>query len=58
VVKSLLPTYTSITAKAAACMPLGTYPATLTTATLQRIASLMRGGGLAAPADVASMLLS
>ncbi|HEY1627332.1 MAG TPA: ABC transporter substrate-binding protein [Trebonia sp.] len=58
VVRSLLPTYTSITAKAAASMPLGTYPATLTTATLQRIASLMRGGGLAAPADVASMLLS
>ena len=58
VVRDLLPTYTSITAKAAASMPLGTFPATLTTATLQRIATLMRGGGLAPPSDVASMLLS
>jgi NitT/TauT family transport system substrate-binding protein len=58
VVRDLLPTYTSITAKAAASMPLGTFPATLTTATLQRIATLMRGGGLATPSDVASMLLS
>jgi NitT/TauT family transport system substrate-binding protein len=57
VVRDLLPTYTSITAKAAASMPLGTFPATLTTATLQRIATLMRGGGLATPSDVASMLL-
>ena len=57
-VRSLLPAYTSITAKAAAGMPLGTFPATLTTAPLQRIAALMRGGGLATPADVASMLLS
>lgn len=58
VVRSLLPTYTSITAKAAASMPLGSFPATLTTAPLQRIATLMRGGGLATPSDVASMLLS
>ena len=57
VVRDLLPTYTKITAKAAASMPLGTFPATLTTATLQRIATLMRGGGLATPSDVASMLL-
>jgi len=57
VVRDLLPSYTSITAKAAASMPLGTFPATLTTATLQRIATLMRGGGLATPSDVASMLL-
>ena len=57
VVRSLLPTYTSITAKAAASMPLGSFPATLTTAPLQRVATLMRGGGLATPSDVASMLL-
>jgi NitT/TauT family transport system substrate-binding protein len=57
VVRSLLPTYTSITAKAAASMPLGSFPATLTTAPLQRVAALMRGGGLATPSDVASMLL-
>jgi NitT/TauT family transport system substrate-binding protein len=56
VVRSLLPTYTSITAKAAASMPLGSFPGTLTTAPMQRIATLMRGGGLAAPSDVASML--
>ena len=58
VVRSLLPTYTSISAKAAANMPLGTFPSTLSAATLQRIATLMQGGGLATPADVASMLLS
>ena len=39
-------------------MPLGTFPETLTTAMLQRIATLMHGGGLATPPDVASMLLS
>jgi NitT/TauT family transport system substrate-binding protein len=57
VVRSLLPTYTSISANAAANMPLGTFPSALTAATLQRIATLMRGGGLATPADVTSMLL-
>jgi NitT/TauT family transport system substrate-binding protein len=57
VVRSLLPTYTKITAKAAANMPLGTFPTTLTTDTLQRVATLMKGGGLAAPSDVTSMLL-
>jgi NitT/TauT family transport system substrate-binding protein len=56
VVRALLPTYTSITAKAAAVMPLTTYPDTLTTAPLQRIATLMRAGGLATPSDVASLL--
>jgi NitT/TauT family transport system substrate-binding protein len=55
-VRALLPTYTSITAKAAAAMPLTTYPDTLTTAPLQRIATLMHGGGLATPSDVASLL--
>jgi NitT/TauT family transport system substrate-binding protein len=56
VVRALLPTYTSITAKAAAVMPLTTYPDTLTTAPLQRIATLMRAGGLATHSDVASLL--
>jgi NitT/TauT family transport system substrate-binding protein len=56
VVRALLPTYTSITAKAAAVMPLTTYPDSLTTAPLQRIATLMRAGGLATPSDVASLL--
>jgi NitT/TauT family transport system substrate-binding protein len=57
VVRSLLPTYTSITATAAASMPLGSYPSTLTAALVQRVATLMRGGGLATPSDVASLLL-
>ena len=56
VVRALLPAYTSITAKAAAGMPLTTYPDTLTTAPLQRIAALMHAGGLATPSDVASLL--
>jgi NitT/TauT family transport system substrate-binding protein len=58
VVRSVLPTYTSMTAKAAATVPLGTYPSTLTTAPLQRIATLMKSGGLAAPSDVSSLLFS
>jgi NitT/TauT family transport system substrate-binding protein len=56
VVRALLPTYTSITAKAAAVLPLTSYPGTLTTASLQRIATLMHAGGLATPSDVASLL--
>jgi len=56
-VRSLLPTYTKITAKAAANMPLGSYPDTLEVAPMQRVATLMRGGGLATPSDVPSMLL-
>jgi len=58
VVRSVLPSYTTITAKAAAAVPLGTYPSTLTAADLQRIATLMKGGGLATPSSVASLLLS
>ena len=53
-----LPTYTSISATAAAAVPLGTYPATLTTSPLQRIATLMKGGGLSAPSDLSSLVLS
>lgn len=56
VVASVLPTYTSISAKAAASLPLPSYPTTLTTAPLQRVATLMRGGGLASPSDVAAMI--
>ncbi|HEY0936220.1 MAG TPA: ABC transporter substrate-binding protein [Trebonia sp.] len=57
VVRSILPTYTKITAKAAATVPLGTYPASLDTTLLQRITTLMKNGGLVAPADVSSLLL-
>jgi NitT/TauT family transport system substrate-binding protein len=55
-VRALLPSYTSITATAAASMPLGSYPDTLTAAPMQRVATLMHGGGLATPTDVTSLL--
>lgn len=58
VVRSVLPTYTTITAQAAASVPLGTYPTTLDTTLLQRVATLMKSGGLATPSDVASLVLS
>jgi NitT/TauT family transport system substrate-binding protein len=58
VVRSVVPTYTTITAQAAAAVPLGTYPTTLTAATLQRIATLMKAGGLATPSGVASLIFS
>lgn len=57
VVRGLLPSYTSITAKAAATVPLGTFPAALDTSLLQRVATLMKSGGLAAPSSVSSLLL-
>ena len=58
VVRSVLPSYTTMTAKAAATVPLGMYPTALTSAPLQRIATLMKGGGLATPSDVSSLLFS
>lgn len=57
VVRSVIPTYTKITAKEAATLPLGTYPASLTTTALQRIATLMKDGGLTAPSDVSTLVL-
>ena len=57
VVRGVLPTYTAITAAAAASVPLGTYPGTLSTSPLQRIATLMTSGGLTAPSDVSSLVL-
>jgi hypothetical protein len=58
VVRSLLPTYTSITASAAANLPLTSYPTTLSAASMQRAVTLMRGRGLATPSDVTAMLFS
>lgn len=58
VVRGVIPTYTKMTAAAAASVPLGTYPGTLTTALLQRIVTLMKGGGLSTPADLSSLILS
>jgi len=58
VVRSVLPSYTSLTPMAAAAVPLGTYPGTLTTTPLERIATLMAAAGLTAPSDVSSLILS
>jgi len=58
VVRSVIPTYTSMTPAAAATVPLGTYPTSLTASSLQSIVTLMKSGGLATPADVSSLLLS
>jgi NitT/TauT family transport system substrate-binding protein len=58
VVRSVLPSYTSLAAQAAATVPLGTYPSTLTTTPLQRIATLMKASGLATPSDLSALLLS
>lgn len=57
-VRSVLPTYTSMTAQAAATVPLGTYPATIDASLLQRVVTLMTGGGLKAPSDMSSLVLS
>jgi NitT/TauT family transport system substrate-binding protein len=58
VVRSVLPSYTSLTAMAAAAVPLGTYPGTLTSTPLERIATLMKGGGLTPPSNVSTLILS
>jgi hypothetical protein len=47
-----------MTAAAAANVPLGTYPGTLDSTLLQRVATLMKGGGLATPSDVSSLVFS
>jgi NitT/TauT family transport system substrate-binding protein len=57
VVRSVIPTYTTMTAAAAATVPLGTYPGTLTATSLQSIVTLMKSGGLTAPSDVSSLVL-
>jgi NitT/TauT family transport system substrate-binding protein len=57
VVRSVLPSYTTMTAAAAATVPLGMYPGSLTTTSLQSIATLMKSGGLTAPSDVSSLIL-
>jgi NitT/TauT family transport system substrate-binding protein len=58
VVRSVLPSYTTITPAAAATVPLGNYPSSLDAATLQRITTLMKGAGLATPSSVTSLLSS
>lgn len=57
-IRSILPTYTKITAAAAAKLALNTYPSTLDAAPMQRVATLMVSGGLLTKSlDVSSLLL-
>jgi NitT/TauT family transport system substrate-binding protein len=57
-IRSILPTYTKITAAAAAKLALNTYPSTLDAAPMQRVATMMVSGGLLTkPLDVSSLLL-
>ena len=58
VTRGVLPGYTSLTPAAAASVPLGDYPATIDSALLQRVATLMKSGGLATPSNVSSLVLS
>ncbi len=56
-VKQILPTYTKITVQAAGGITLGSFPATTVAAQLQRVADLMRSGGLlTSPFSVQPML--
>jgi NitT/TauT family transport system substrate-binding protein len=56
-VRQILPTYTKITSAAAQAIHLETYPASTDPAQLQRVAILMRSGGLLAkPFSVQSMI--
>jgi NitT/TauT family transport system substrate-binding protein len=57
-IRSILPTYTKITAAAAAKLALNTYPSTLDAAPMQRVAAMMLSAGLLTkPLDVSSLLL-
>jgi NitT/TauT family transport system substrate-binding protein len=56
-VRQILPTYTKITAAAAQVIHLETYPVSTNAAQLQRVATLMRSGGLlSSPFSVQSMI--
>jgi NitT/TauT family transport system substrate-binding protein len=56
-VKSIIPTYSKVTAAQAAALPLNTYPSTLDPAQLTKVLSLMKSGGLATGSATASTLL-
>ena len=56
-VKSILPTYTKISAQAAPHVTLGTFPSTVDAHAVQQILSLMQGGGLSTGSLDASSLL-
>jgi len=56
-VKSIIPTYSKVTAQQAAALPLNTYPSTLDPAQLTKVLSLMKSGGLSTGSATASTLL-
>ena len=56
-VKSIIPTYSKVTAKQAAALPLNNYPSSLDPAQLTKILSLMKSGGLSTGSATASSLL-
>jgi NitT/TauT family transport system substrate-binding protein len=56
-VKSIIPTYSKVTAQQAAALPLNNYPSTLDPAQLTKILSLMKSGGLSTGSATASSLL-
>jgi NitT/TauT family transport system substrate-binding protein len=56
-VKSIIPTYSKVTAQQAAALPLNNYPSTLDPAQLTKVLSLMKSGGLSTGSATASTLL-
>jgi NitT/TauT family transport system substrate-binding protein len=56
-VKSIIPTYSKVTAAQAAALPLNNYPSTLDPAQLTKVLSLMKSGGLSTGSATASTLL-
>jgi NitT/TauT family transport system substrate-binding protein len=56
-VKSIIPTYSKVTAQQAATLPLNSYPSSLDPAQLTKILSLMKSGGLSTGSATASSLL-
>lgn len=56
-VKSIIPTYSKVTAQQAAALPLNNYPSSLDPAQLTKVLSLMKSGGLSTGSATASSLL-
>ena len=56
-VKAIIPTYSKVTAKQAAALPLSNYPSSLDPAQLTKILALMKSGGLPTGSATASSLL-
>jgi NitT/TauT family transport system substrate-binding protein len=56
-VKSILPTYTKVTAQAASALPLNNYPSSVNPADLQKVLTLMKSGGLQTGSVTTSTLI-